>query len=166
MSFLLLAMTYVYARFLLEVFLCILGFEGTTFNLYDNSTNSDGLFCPGDIITFTCVGTGVPVVLEWFRNGSIVAEYRYRSSHTFPRDADMITDPSNVTIRDVISLSATAINITSTLTGSFNNLNGFLIECGSDTIRSNSTMVSDFGKLLFLKIGNVSKCTLHLKICW
>ncbi len=140
-------MTYVYARFLLEVFLCILGFEGATFNLYDNSTNSDGLFCPGDIITFTCEGTGVPVVLEWFRNGSIVADYRYRSSHTFSRIADSVTDSSvNVTISDAIGLSVTSINITSTLTGSFNNLNGFLIECGSDTIRSNSIMVSDFGK--------------------
>ncbi len=76
-----------------------------------------------------------------------MAGYRYRSSHTYPRDADSVTDPSvSVTISDAISLSVTSINITSTLTGSFNNLNGFLIECGSDTIRSNSIMVTDFGK--------------------
>ncbi len=49
-------------------------------------------------------------------------------------------------ISDAMSLSGSAINIASTLTGSFNNLNGFLIECGSDTVQSNSIMVTDFGK--------------------
>ena len=117
------------------------------FNLSDNSSITRGSFCPGDNTRFTCKGIGVPVVLEWFKNGSVVADYRYRNIHTYPRNADSVTDPSvSVTISDAISLSVTSINITSTLTGSFNNLNGFLIECGSDTVRSNSIMVTDFGK--------------------
>ncbi len=98
------------------------------------------------MIIFTCKGIGVPVVSEWHKNGSIVADYRFRSSHTFPWSADFITDHNfSVTINDAIGLSVSTINITSTLAGNFNGLNGFSFECGSDTILSNSIMVTDFG---------------------
>ncbi len=128
--------------FIFNLYVC----EGVMYNLSDNSSISRGLFCPGDRIRFTCKGIGVPVVLEWYINGSIVADYRFRSSYTFPWSADSTTDHNvTVTISEVIGLSVTAIKITSTLAGHFNDLYRFSFECGSDTILSNLIMVTDFG---------------------
>ena len=40
---------------------------------------------------FTCTGTEVSIILEWqLNNCSVISEYRYNFSHTFPRSVPLM----------------------------------------------------------------------------
>ena len=130
----------------------ISGGESATYELQVSPPNSNGSFCPGNI-EFTCIGRGVPIVLNWFINESSVVLYLYDDqTDMFPMN--VLVSPVNVTIVSVTC--SFTIDIVSTLSSNFGYLRGASIRCGRGSFMSHSTVVEGNGKLSSLD----KKCSL------
>ena len=111
-----------------------------------SSPQLNGPICPGPI-EFTCVGTQVPLFLDWRLNDTIYGTYLYRND----------TTPLNITLdpllpgvmAQVINVSLNSnvtMNITSTLNGSASILEGSSFQCKSSNFISTSHIVNVRGK--------------------
>ena len=116
-----------------------------------SSPQLNGLICPGPI-EFTCVGTRVPVVLEWRLNDTVYGEYVFTGD----------TSPFSITLNpllpgvtsQVTSVSPNedglSVNITSTLSGGASIFDGSSFRCTSSTFTSTSHKVSVRGKTTYI----------------
>ncbi len=126
--------------------------ESATYELQVSPPNSNGSFCPGNI-EFTCIGRGVPIVLNWFINESSVVLYLY-DDQTDMLPMNILDYPVNITIINVTGSSI--IDIVSTLSSHFSYLRGASVRCGRGSFMSYSTVVEGNGKLSSLD----KKCSL------
>ena len=37
-----------------------------------------GYYCPNQVVTFTCIGLSISILLDWRINGTLVGEYPFR----------------------------------------------------------------------------------------
>ena len=105
--------------------------------------------CPGTI-EFTCVGTRVPIVLEWRLNDTVLGSYIFRGD----------TRPDNISLNPAIpglmaqvtsvsrNQDVSTINITSTLSGDASTLEGSSVQCVSPPLSSTIYTVSVRGKTI------------------
>ncbi len=107
--------------------------------------NSNGSFCPGNI-ELTCISQNAPRIINWFINGSSVAQYTFNRMDNYLIN---ITDSSiNIAIVNVTGRSPT-INSVLILSGNFSYLRGVSIQCGRDSILSDNIMVESYSKLVY-----------------
>ena len=111
-----------------------------------SSPQLNGPICPRTI-EFTCVGTRVPIVLDWILNNTLHGRYTYK------RD----TRPVNITLNppipgvmaQVTSVSpyedSVSMNITSTLSGGASALDGSSVQCTASTFTSEIYIVNVIG---------------------
>ena len=121
---------------------CIPGGVRASYELRVSPPNSNGSFCPGNI-ELTCISQNAPRILNWFINGSSVAQYTFNQmdSHFIN-----ITDSSiNIAIVNVTGKSS-IINTVVTLSGNFSYLRGAFIQCGRDSILSDNIVVKSYSK--------------------
>ncbi len=121
---------------------CIPGGVSASYELRVSPPNSNESFCPGNI-ELTCISQNAPRILNWFINGSSVAQYTFNQmdSHFIN-----ITDSSiNIAIVNVTGKSS-IINTVVTLSGNFSYLRGAFIQCGRDSILSDNIVVKSYSK--------------------
>ena len=79
--------------------------------LTSEPSSSSGTFCQGRV-QFTCMGTELPIVLNWALNGSIIAAYTFSSLHTYPFPLDPTSSfPPGV----VVNVTDAALNVDNTI---------------------------------------------------
>ncbi len=121
---------------------CIPGGVSATYELRVSPPNSNGSFCPGNI-EFTCISQNAPRILNWFINGSSVAQY------TFNRMDNYLTNKTDSSI-DIAIVNVTSkssiIDSVLTLSGNFSYLRGSFIQCGRDSILSDNIVVESYSK--------------------
>ena len=121
-----------------------------------SSPQLNGPICPGPI-EFTCVGTRVPIILQWRLNDTVHGRYSFIGD----------TRPVNITLNpllpgvmaQVTSVSRNqdfvTINITSTLSGGTSVLEGSSVQCASLPFTSNPYIVSVRGKTRWTKTAEL-----------
>ncbi len=117
---------------------CIPGGVRASYELRVSPPNSNGSFCPGNI-ELTCISQNAPRILNWFINGSSVAQYTFNQvdSHINIMDSSI-----NIAIVNVTSKSSSVL----TLSGNFSYLRGAFIQCGRDSIISDNIVVKSYSK--------------------
>ena len=121
---------------------CIPGGVSANYELRVSPPNFNESFCPG-LIELTCTSQNAPRILNWFINGSSVAQYTFNQmdSHFI----NIMDSSINIAIVNVTSKSS-IINIILTLSGNFSYLKGASIQCGRDSILSDNIMVESYSK--------------------
>ena len=103
--------------------------------------------CPGPI-EFTCVGTGLPFILQWILNGTIYGRHLFEGNTSLVNIT--LNPPIPGVMAQVTSLSQNqdnvSINITSTLSGGTSILEGSSVECASLPFTSDHHTVRVRGK--------------------
>ncbi len=117
---------------------CIPGGVSASYELRVSPPNSNGSFCPGNI-ELTCISQNAPRILNWFINGSSVAQYTFNQvdSHI-----NIMNSSINIAIVNVTSKSSSVL----TLSGNFSYLRGAFIQCGRDFILSDIIVVKSYSK--------------------
>ena len=113
-----------------------------------SSLQLNGPICPGPI-EFTCVGTRVPLFLDWRLNDTVRGNFIFRED----------TRPVNIALNpllpgvmaQVTSVSpnkdGVTINVTSTLSGGTSALDGSSVQCTASTVTSEVYMVNVIGMI-------------------
>ena len=115
-----------------------------------SSPQLNDLICPGPI-EFTCVGTGLPFILQWRLNDTIYGR------HLFEGNTSSVNIPLNPPIPGVMAQVTSvsrnqdnvSINITSTLSGGTSILEGSSVQCASLPFTSNPHTVRVRGKQFY-----------------
>ena len=120
--------------------------------------------CPRPI-EFTCVGTRVPLFLEWRLNGTIHGTHIYRGD---TRPVNIILDPLLPGVMaQVTSVSPNqdgfSMNITSTLSGSASALDGSSVQCTAGIFTSEVYMVNVIG--IVLDTSSLWGVSREFKVC-
>ena len=103
---------------------------------------------------FVCNATNFPFLFEWYINGSSIGRYVFSNSdttfpQTFPVTDVMLRDGITVKIIDVETTDdPNSVNIISVLNGTFEMLEGTLVQCGYDDTVSETYHISLLGKIL------------------
>ena len=83
--------------------------QGASLVLTSEPSPSSGPFCQGRV-QFTCRGTEVPIVLNWFVNDSIFATYSFANIDTYPRPFDPEPPASSFPPGVVVNVTSAAMN--------------------------------------------------------
>ena len=113
-----------------------------------SSPQLNGPICPG-LIEFTCVGTGVPFLLQWKSNDTVHGTYSFTGNTT---PISIILDPPIPgVVAQVTSVSPNedniSMNITSTLSGGASALDGSSVQCTAHTFTSEIYIVNVIGMI-------------------
>ncbi len=96
--------------------------------------------------------------MNWFINGSSVAQYVYGQMDMLPMN--VLDSPVNITVINATGLLT--IDIVSTLSSNFSYLRGASIRCGRDSAVSNSAVVEGYDKLSSIyKIVAITLVVMH-----
>ncbi len=119
------------------------GESSTSYEIHVGSPNSNGSFCPGNI-ELTCIGRDASIVLNWFINGSSIAQYIFEQIDTFPMK--IMDNPVNISI--ISANGSLTVDYVSILSGNFSYLKRASIQCGRGSKLSNNIVVKGFGKFI------------------